>query len=199
MRYKLPFLILAGISVSLSSPHLSLRGQDASPSVQPRSGEEALVLGQSPNGEAPQNLSRKTGSFKVIIQMIAVLGLCAGAIYGAVFFLKRIARPPETQDPYLKVLAAAHLGSNRFVHVVSVGSQAWLVGASEGGVSLIAEIADPETVDAMLLASSRKTAVSAKSPDFSRLLSRFTGKDAAPQPDLNAENVRKRRERLRGL
>jgi flagellar protein FliO/FliZ len=131
--------------------------------------------------------------------MIAVLGLCAGAIYGAVFFLKRIARPPETQDPYLKVLAAAHLGSNRFVHVVSVGSQAWLVGASEGGVSLIAEIADPETVDAMLLASSRKTAVSAKSPDFSRLLSRFTGKDAAPQPDLNAENVRKRRERLRGL
>jgi flagellar protein FliO/FliZ len=93
-------------------------------------------------------------------------------------------------------VASAHLGSNRFVHVVSVGpKQAWLVGAGDGGVSLIAEITDKETVDAMLLEDSQKTTETGKFPDFRSLLRRFGGDTPGPSP----ENIRKRRERLRGL
>ncbi|MDR0525590.1 MAG: flagellar biosynthetic protein FliO [Spirochaetaceae bacterium] len=217
MRYKLPLVILTGIGVSLFSPSPSLQGQEE-PSPNPahqtaaeekndpladeknlslRSREEALLIGEAPDAQA-----RSPGSFRLILQMIIVLVLCAGAIYGVILFFKKIAKPPETQDPYLKVLGSAHLGANRFVHVVSVGSQAWVVGASEGGVSLIAEITDPETVDAMLLEASRKNAETeiGKLSDFARLLRRFTGKEAPPiQPDLSVEKIRKRREHLRGL
>jgi flagellar protein FliO/FliZ len=135
--------------------------------------------------------------------MVLVLALAAAAIYGIVFFLKRISRPPQQKDPHLKVLAGAHLGSNRFVHVVSLGSRAWLVGASEGGVSLISEIRDSETIDAMLLDESRKSAEVrvGKLADFFHIVSRYLGGRESPnvQRELNAENVRKRRERLRGL
>jgi flagellar protein FliO/FliZ len=168
--------------------------------VSVRSGEQAIPLGAAPAVDIPSN--QGAVSFFMILRMILVLALAAGAIYGVVFFLKRISRPPDQKDPYLKVLAGVHLGSNRFVHAVSLGSQAWLVGASEGGVSLIAEIADRETIDAMLLDASRKHAEpgEGKLLDFSQLLRRLGGEAGLdPQTKLKAENVRKRRERLRGL
>ncbi|MDR2633474.1 MAG: flagellar biosynthetic protein FliO [Treponema sp.] len=165
-----------------------------------RSEEQAISLGAVSPADIPPN--QGAVSFFVILRMILVLALAAGAIYGVVFFLKRISRPPDQKDPYLKILAGVHLGSNRFVYVVSLGSQAWLLGAGEGGVSLIAEITNRETIDAMLLDASRKHAETGagKLLDFSQLL-RHLGGEAGPDPQaqLKAENVRKRREHLKGL
>ncbi|MDR0630391.1 MAG: flagellar biosynthetic protein FliO [Treponema sp.] len=165
-----------------------------------RLGEQAIPLGAAPPVDIPAN--QGAVSFFTILRMILVLALAAGAIYGLVFLLKRLSRPPEQKDPYLKVLAGVHLGSNRFVHAIALGSQAWLVGASEGGVSLIAELNDRETIDAMLLDASRKHAEpgEGKGLDFAQLLRRLGG-EAGPDPQakLKAENVRKRRERLKGL
>jgi flagellar protein FliO/FliZ len=133
--------------------------------------------------------------------MLLVLALAALAIYGVIFFLKRLTRPMEQRDPHLKVLASHHLGSNRFVYVVSVGSRAWLVGAAESGVSLIAEIEDQETVDAMFLEDSRKNAeTGSRFLDFRTMLRRLSGGDfPEPSGGPSVDNVRKRRERLRGL
>jgi flagellar protein FliO/FliZ len=170
------------------------------PMASVRSQEQAIPLGP---GSTTDLLPGQGGvSFFTILRMLLVLALAAGAIYGIVFFLKRISRPQEQKDPHLQVLAGVHLGSNRFAHVVSLGSQAWLLGAAEGGVSLIAEITDKETIDAMLLDASRKHAETGggKLLNFSQLLRRL-GAAAGPDPQagLKAENVRKRRERLRGL
>ena len=163
-------------------------------------GEEFLPLDDTPLGTFPES---EASVFPTILRMVLVLVLVAAFIYIVVFFLKgffkRISRPQEAANPYLKILASLHLGSNRFVYVVSVGpKQAWLVGAGDGGVSLIAEIEDKETVDTMLLDDSRKTNETGKFPDFRSLLRRFGGgggNDTGPSP----ENIRKRRERLRGL
>jgi flagellar protein FliO/FliZ len=66
-------------------------------------------------------------------------------------------------------------------------------------VTPIAEITDQEAVDAMLLDDSRKKAESnaAKLLDFSSLMRRFGGgrNKGGPSP----ENIRRRRERLKGL
>jgi flagellar protein FliO/FliZ len=165
-----------------------------------RSEEQAIPLGP----ESTSDLLPGQGpvSFFTILRMILVLALAAGAIYGIVFFLKRISRPQEQKDPHLQVVAGVHLGSNRFAHVVSLGSQAWLLGSAEGGVSLIAEITDRETIDAMLLDASRKHAETGRGKllDFSQVLRRLSGEVGPdPQAGLKAENVRKRREHLRGL
>ena len=170
--------------------------------------QEAQVTEHSPIQETEQNIRIGEGSiapdinqgvsFFTILRMVLALALAAAAIYGVVFFLKRISKPPEQKDPYLKVLAGVHLGANRFVHIVAVGSKAWLLGASEGGVSLISEIDDTETIDALLLEASKKSTETGKVHDFASILSRLTG-GGSQTPDINADNVRKRRERLRGL
>ncbi|MDR2542853.1 MAG: flagellar biosynthetic protein FliO [Treponema sp.] len=133
-----------------------------------------------------------------IIWMILVLALCAAAIYGIVFFIKKASRRTVRDDPFLKVLANTNLGLNRYVHIVSVGSKAWLVGAGENGVNLISEIEDKEIVDAMLLEDSRKgEAASSRLGDFMSMMRHLGVRTAANAP--GTDDIRKHRERLRKL
>jgi flagellar protein FliO/FliZ len=160
--------------------------------------ENAIILGEGIPGEAPQG----GASVFVIIRMVLVLALAAGAIYGVVFFLRRASRPQEQRNPHLKILTSAHLGSNRFVYVVSVGAKAWLIGAGEGGVSLISELTDQELIDGMVLEDSRKGAESSRFSDFRALLRKFGGgahPDGGLPEGLSAANLRKNRERIKRL
>jgi flagellar protein FliO/FliZ len=134
-----------------------------------------------------------------IIRMILVLALCAAAVYGIVFFLKRSSKQTISKDPFLKILATVHLGVNRYAHVVSVGGKAWLLGSSDGGVNLIGEVDDKEVIDAMLLEESKKSAEpQGRFPDFISMLRRL-GLPAQQTGSSGAEDIRKRRERLKGL
>ncbi|MDR3139171.1 MAG: flagellar biosynthetic protein FliO [Treponema sp.] len=175
----------------------SLEEGEASPDLQ--SEERSILLDDTLPGE-PETLGEGVSLF-VILRMILVLLLAALAVYGVVFFLKRLTRAAEYRDPHLKILASLHLGGSRFAYVLSVGPQAWLVGSSENGVSLIAKVEDQETVDAMRLNDSRKNAETGRRfLDFKTMLSRLSGKDF-PEDSENpsADNLRKRRERLRRL
>jgi len=158
--------------------------------------EQALTLEEGTAGAAVPAPGPSTGT---VVRMVLTLILAAAAIYGVVFFIKRASRRVDTRDPFLKILASTHLGSNRYAHVVAVGSKAWLLGASEGGVNLIGEIEDKDILDAMFLEDSRKSAEtpSGRFLDFKAMLRRM-GMPVEPGAP-GAENIRKRRERLKGL
>ena len=139
-------------------------------------------------------------SIGAILRTVLALAVTAAAVYGVVYLLKRVTRQNDVKDPHLRVLATAHLGSNRFVHVVSLGGKAWLIGASDGGVQLISEVDDSETRDALFLEDSRRQSerAGAFSLDFKAMMRKFGGgqqNDAGP----GADSIRKKRERLRGL
>jgi len=161
--------------------------------------ENDLVLDIAPT-PAADAAAASPSSLGAIVRTVIALILVAAAIYGVVFLLKKIARPPSAKDQFLKVLSSAHLGSNRFVHVVALGGKAWLVGASDGGVRLISEFDDQETVDAMLLEDSRRQANTAlpKALDFKALMRRF-GAGGEPPPNVSLDSIRKKRERLNKL
>ena len=131
--------------------------------------------------------------------MVLVLVLVAAAIYGIIFLFKKASKQQQqTSDPYLKILANTHLGANRYAHIISVGSKAWLVGSSEGGVNLISEIEDKEIIDAMLLDDSVKAEQTpGKFPDFLSMLRGLGVRASVKTPD--ADDIRRRRERLKGL
>ena len=160
--------------------------------------EQALSLDDSAAGTAlPAPAASVFGIFRVIL----TLALVAVAIYGLVYFIKRVSRGNTAQDPFLKVLASAPLGANRSAYIISVGSKAWLVGAAENGVQLISEINEQEVLDAMLLEDSRRSAEAPSSgrfPDFKSLLGKL-GVPAHPGAPAGPDNIRKRREKLRGL
>jgi flagellar protein FliO/FliZ len=138
-----------------------------------------------------------------VVRMLLVLALAAAAIYGVVFFLKRsskqaLSNDPFLNNPFLKVLANARLVSNCYVHVVSVGNKTWLIGSSAGGVNLIGEVDDTDTINAMLLEDSNKTvAAPGRFPDFLSMLRRL-GAPAGTAP-VGIDEIRKHRDRLKGL
>jgi len=159
--------------------------------------ERALSLGDNGAGAAA---APPAASALGIFRVILTLAVVAAAIYGMVFFVKRAARGGRTQDPFLKILANAPLGTNRGAYIIAVGSRAWLVGAAESGVNLISEIEDKDVLNAMFLEDSRKSAEAPTGPfpDFKALLQRL-GMPMEPSAPPGPEDIRKRRERLKGL
>jgi flagellar biosynthetic protein FliO len=128
--------------------------------------------------------------------MVLVLALVAGVIYLVVYFLRRMGKPRIEQNPHLKILASTHLGSGRYVHVVSVGKEAWLIGSGEGGVNHIAPLADQETIDAMALDASKKKAETPEPFSFQAMLKKFSGGLSAKEKN-RLENMRERREKFK--
>ena len=172
--------------------------------------ESAIILGETIAAPAPVGGS----SVFVVFRMVFVLALAALAIYGVVFFIKRLARPQEIRDPHLKVLARTPLSNDSFAAVISLGAKAWLVAGATGTVNLISEINDPESLETMLLDDSQRVAET-KPLNFISLLRRFGAyrgrkenktpgnfpADSSPPAGNStfAESLRQQGDRLRGL
>jgi len=140
-----------------------------------------------------------TGSTTMnILRILLTLAVVAAAIYGLVFFVKKFNRNKTSKDPYLKILASTALGANRSACILSVGTQAWLVGFSEHSVGLISEIQDKDILDIMLLEEAKKSSEEPeKITDLKSFIRRLgiQTESGVPGPD----NIRKRRERLKDL
>jgi len=209
--FFLTLFIVAGIFGKVSP--LSAQIEELSPGSgrvisqeNARSDESSIIIGEPPP-DAPA--SSNGSSIFVVLRMVLVLALAALAIYGVVFFIKRLAKPRENADPYLKVLARVPLASDSYAAVVSLGAKAWLVGGGSNGVNLISEIDDTDTIETMLLDDARKTTEAGPRGflDFRSLFKRLGGR--AREKDLPsggsraeagnlAEKLRKQRERLGG-
>ena len=164
----------------------------------PRAAESSISLEANAGGNAASGEDGAGPSVWIVIRMVLVLALAAAAVYGVIFFIKRSSKKAFSSDPFLKILATTHLGSNRYAHVVSVGSKAWLLGSSDGGVNLIGEIDDKDVINAMLLEDSSKSAqIQGRFPDFLGILRRL-GTPAEIRAS-SADDIRERRERLKGL
>jgi flagellar protein FliO/FliZ len=188
-------LLVAGLLINIHIISAQEEIQEVLPSVEEptRINERDIILGESPvilQGAGPSIWS--------VVRMILTLALAAAAIYGIVFILKRASKPAPLTDPFLKVLASSHLGSNRYAHIVSVGNKAWLLGSSDGGVNLIGEIDDKDIINSMLLEDSKKTAeTTVPGRDFLALLRRLGASSDKRIP--GADDIRRRRERLKEL
>jgi flagellar protein FliO/FliZ len=152
--------------------------------------EDELVIGE----DAPALSLGGASSVFAIFRMILVLALAAAAVYGLVFFLKKASRPRPQQDPYLKLVSSVGLGSNRFVHIVMVGTKAWLVGAADGGVNLLSPVEDQELLASMLAAGDdfpqNRTVF-----NFKALLGKMGAAMDSHVP--SPQDIRRRRDRLR--
>jgi len=184
-------LVLAGIL--FTNTHIISAQTDFSPDPI-IAAEQGMILEEGVTAAMPAGTS--TGA---IVRMVLTLALAAAAIYGVVFFIKRSSRRADVKDPFLKVLATAHLGSNRYAHVVAVGTRAWLLGAGDGGVNLIGEIDDKDILNAMFMEDSRKGSEvpAGRFINFKTIFSRLGMPVDNSVP--GADNIRRRRERLKGF
>jgi len=207
MSKRQQFALLLAVGLFVQIPIFSQESAQESVQETPsaddnpyRAAERNMTFDEFGDGAAQTALpARSSGaSVWIFIRMILVLALAAAAIYGIVFFLRKTSKQISSNDPFLKILASSHLGFNRYVHIASVGSKAWLLGASEGGVNLISEIDDKEIIDAMLLEDSKKsTETQSRLSDFLSILRRLG--TPAQTRSISVDEIRKNRERLKGL
>jgi len=85
------------------------------------------------------------------VRMILVLACVLGVIYLLFWLLRRGAGKRIQENGLIRVLGSRGLSGSRSLHLVEVGSSVYLVGSSDGGVELIAEITDKESLDSLRL------------------------------------------------
>ena len=118
------------------------------------------------------------------VRMILVLAVVIALIYFFFAFLKKTTGVGNVSDPYLKKVASLPLGPGKSVHVITLKDKAYIIGAGESSINLIAEVEDKELVDAMNLHapvfSDKKGSLR-----FSDLLGKFS--TGVPKNDVRKE------------
>ncbi len=162
-----------------------------------------------PDGTAGETSSPST--VWMFVRMIVVLALVIACIYGLVYLLRRSSQKGQVSGPYIKKAASLTLAPGKSVHVITVGSQGFLVGVADSSVTLISEIRDQELIDAMNLDAEKVP--QAKARDFASLLGSFlpgNGGRGSQMSDGSREDgsfrsaaqteefLRRQRDRLRG-
>jgi len=85
------------------------------------------------------------------VRMVIILAAIVGVIYLLFWALRKGAGKKIQENDLIRVLGSRSLGTNRSLHLVEVGTSVYLVGASDGGVELIAEVTEKESLDSVRL------------------------------------------------
>jgi flagellar biogenesis protein FliO len=85
------------------------------------------------------------------VRMILILACVIGVIYVLFWLLRRGTGRRIQENDLIHVLGSRGLSGSRALHLVEVGTHIYLVGASDGGVELVAEITEQESLDAVRL------------------------------------------------
>lgn len=142
---------------------------------------------------APSNRGSSTGS--MLFQLIISLAVVCGLIYGVLYIIRRSKRFTAADDPFLKPVATLTLAPNKALHIVTLIDKAYLIGASDASLSLIAEITDKELIDAMNLHAAQTVG---PKQDFASFLHTFFPAAKPKDADVNPFDsfLTKQRERL---
>ena len=134
-------------------------GQPATPPSAAALDESKIPLGNTVTGgtaaaaaavpvAAPATPGVSTWDF---LRMILILACVIGVIYLLFWLLRRGTGRRIQENDLIHVLGSRGLSGSRSLHLVEVGTSIYLVGSSDGGVGLIAEITEKESLDAVRL------------------------------------------------
>jgi flagellar protein FliO/FliZ len=104
------------------------------------------------------------------LRMVVVLALVLAVIYCVYRLMKKLAKPKNAESSTIKILASTSLGPGKGLHVVALGAKAYLVGASETSINLVAEVEDKEYLDKLNLEASMSPAKTSPGRDFGEML-----------------------------
>jgi flagellar protein FliO/FliZ len=131
-------------------------GQAAGSSPSAPTDESKIPLGNTTAagaaGATPAPAATPGVSTWDFVRMLLILACVIGVIYVLFWLLRKgtgRGRVPETD--LIRVLGSRGLSGNRALHLVEVGSNIFLVGSSDGGVELVAEITEKESLDSVRL------------------------------------------------
>ena len=129
---------------------------------------------------APRSTGRST--WLLLVQLILSLAVVCALIYGVLYFIRRSKQFTAVDDPFLKNVASLPLTPNKTLYIVTLIDKAYLIGASDASLSLVAEITDKELIDAMNLHAAQ---TAGPKQSFSSLLHTFFPAAKPKETDAN--------------
>ncbi len=124
----------------------------------PAADETKLSVETATAAANPQTpaLNENLSAFSVwdVVRMVLVLGGVLGVIYLLFYLLKKMGHQIKDAGNVIDVIATKNLTTNSAVHLIKIGGQIFLIGASDGNIRLLSEITDKETLDQLTLENS---------------------------------------------
>ena len=132
-----------GVVVAVPAQEAAASGAAAERDLTPLPG--AAETGAVPSA-VPAAVS--TGDF---VRMVVVLAAVLGAIYLLFRLIKRSSRASVGNGDGIVLLGSRSLGGSRNLHLVQVGGEVYLIGATDQTLNLIAAITDRDSINALTL------------------------------------------------
>jgi flagellar protein FliO/FliZ len=131
--------------------------QEAKASADARRAEEqSILIPEAPAGGKAVSAEGPLVSSWDFVRMLLVLAAVVAVIYLIFHLLRRGLRRQLPENEIIRVIGSRSLTGNRSLHLVELGTTVFLLGAAEGGITLISEVKDRETLDMVRLESSRQ-------------------------------------------
>jgi flagellar protein FliO/FliZ len=108
--------------------------------------ETTILIEDTPAGEVEMPRGA-TFSFWDGLRMVLVLGAVLAFIYLLFRILKKAGGPRFSNPELISLHATLGISGGKTLHLVEVGGEYYLVGASENGVNLISKIEDKDALD----------------------------------------------------
>ncbi len=141
-----------------------------------RADETTLAIGDAAADRKADTSAVGSTTFSYFLRMLVVLALVVAAIYGIYRLMRRVARPKTVEDDSIRLLATKSLGPGKAVHVIGMGAKAYLIGAAEAAISLLAQIDDKEFVDELFLKAAQNPQKNGAAGDFGEMLAGLLGR-----------------------
>ena len=165
--------------------------------------ESDLVLEFTGEEEPVANDSVQVFGFWDLMRMVLVLAFVILLIYALYFFLKRGRKNSVEEGSFISLLSTQSLPAGRQLYIIDVAGRVYLLGAGDGSLSLITEIDDKPSIDALRLQASSQQL---RARSFSQLMNDFfikaqgSGKNRAIQePTGGFDFLRQQRAKVKKL
>lgn len=179
------FFLMCGVLCAFADNGTTVETGNAAVS-QVAPAETGIVLQADESALPVQDVSppRAAGSstFLMLLQLIISLAAVCALIYGVLYFIRRSKQFTAVDDPFLKNVASLPLTPNKTLYIVTLIDKAYLIGASDASLSLVAEITDKELIDAMNLHAAQ---TAGPKQSFSSLLHTFFPAAKPKETDAN--------------
>ena len=178
------FLLICGALYAFADNGSAESGNAAVSGVE--NAETGIVLqtdeSSLPVQDVPAPRASRSSTVSMLLQLIVSLAVVCALIYGVLYFIRRSKQFTAGDDPFLKNVASLPLASNKTLYIVTLIDKAYLIGASDASLSLIAEITDKELIDAMNLHAAQ---TAGPKQSFSSLLHTFFPAAKPREADAN--------------
>lgn len=187
----LAILLVSVLNISAFSQEASQNSQNASETTETAwEQSESYFANPVSTDETDSSTSTRTSTASTVwifVKMILVLAIFIAAIYGVLWYIKKRNNTVKNDDEFLRRVSYLTLAPGKTVEIVTLIDKAYILGVSDAGINLIAEVTDKELIDAMNVYSDKQTNTK-KSRSFAEVLNLFMP-NAAQNEEPAAENT----------